>query len=95
LINKAKDVDPQLAESLTEKALIWSKTVWATPVSLVVSWVVSHYALGWDADTSALVTGVVTWGVVTGVRYISRAPIGGILSVPATPVTATPGAPKL
>ena len=80
LIQTAKAVDPDLAASLTPKALLASKSVWGSAVSLVVGWAVTHWGLGWDADTCALVTGLLVMGVSAATRAITRSPIGGVFS---------------
>lgn len=83
LVTQAKAIDPQLAESLTEKSLVGSKTVWGPPISFGVIWLGSHYGLGWDDQTCAMISGVISWLVLVGCRYVSRSSIGSILPVKA------------
>lgn len=92
LLNTARTMDPQLAESLTPKALLASKTVYGSAVSLVVGWAVTKWGLGWDADTCALVTGILTLGVTAALRTISRSPIGGLFTggLPPAPAASSP-----
>jgi hypothetical protein len=75
LVSGLQVADPALAEQITGKALIASKTPWGTLAVAAVSWGVSHYGLGWDANTCALVGGL---GLVVGsyvMRAISSSPI--------------------
>lgn len=79
LVHQAKTLDPHLAESLTEKSLVGSKTVWGPPISFGVIWLGSHYGLGWDDQTCAMLSGLISWVVLVGCRYVSRSSIGSIL----------------
>jgi hypothetical protein len=79
LVARAQALDPDLAKALTSKALIYSKTIWGNAVALIVSWAVTKYALGWDADTCALVTGLIVMGVTGVLRYLTSQPISGVL----------------
>lgn len=79
LIEKAKDADPALAASLTEKSLLGSKTVWFPMISWGVTAAASKYGLGWDDATAAEVASLLSWLVSIGVRYVTRSPIGSIL----------------
>ncbi len=78
LIAKAKQVDPQLAQQLTEKPLIASKTVWGTALTMGVSWAATRYGLGWDANTCALVSGLLVLGTSAAIRRITAGPIKGL-----------------
>ena len=79
LISKAKTVDPQLAAQLTTKAAIASKTMWGSVASLIVSWVVTKWSLGWDPNTCALVSGIIAMGVGAVVRRITDPRVTGFL----------------
>jgi hypothetical protein len=79
LISKAQALDPDLAKQLTGKALLASKSIWGNAVALVVGWAVTRYAIGWDQDTCALATGVVTMGVTVAARWVTTQPISGVL----------------
>lgn len=79
LIRRAETADPELAKSLTSKALIYSKSVWGNAIALIVSWMVTKYGLGWDGDTCALVTGLIVMGVTVGLRMVTSQPIDGVL----------------
>lgn len=89
LIEKAKAVDPKLAESLTSKGLLASKSTWGPVASLAVSWVVTKYALGWDSNTCELVSGAIVLAVSAVLRALTRSPIGGLFSGGAPPAPAT------
>lgn len=85
LIQTAKAVDPDLAASLTPKALLASKSVWGSAASLMVGWAVTKWGLGWDADTCALVTGLLVMGVTAALRAVTRSPIGGVFTAGKQP----------
>lgn len=80
LIVKAQTFDPALAASLTGKALIASKTVWGTLAAMLVSWAVTRWGLGWDADTCAEVSGVLVMAATAGLRAITKAPVTGVVT---------------
>ena len=95
LINALTDLDPTLVQPVQAKALIASKTPWGTAVGLLVGWgaakaglmcTTATLAAGncWTQGTVDLVTGgCVLVGTIIGsyvMRYISPAPIGGVLS---------------
>lgn len=82
LVSRATAADPQLAQSLTAKALVQSKTVWGTAAMMVLSWAVGRYGLGWSPDFCALVAGLLTMGATAALRAVTRSPIGGILKAP-------------
>lgn len=79
LIARAEVLDPDLAKSLTSKALIYSKSIWGNAIALIVSWIVTRYGLGWDDNTCALVTGLIVMGVTGAMRYVTSQPIDGLL----------------
>ena len=75
LVQAARVADPVLAEALTGKALIASKTVWGNAISTLIAWVVSRYGLGWDPNTCALISGLVLLAASAIIRSISAGPI--------------------
>jgi hypothetical protein len=79
LIQQAEVYDPNLAESLTEKSLIGSKTAWAPLLTWSVTATASHYGIGWDAATSTMIASLLSYGVLLVVRYFTRSPIGSVL----------------
>lgn len=83
LISKAELADPKLAESLTDKSLVGSKSIWMPPISWAVSAIVAHYGLGWSDASSATVASLLAWAAVVVIRYFTRAPIGSVLPVTA------------
>lgn len=81
LVANIKAVDPGLADQLTDKALVYSKTPWGTLAVAGVSWLASRYGLGWSPEVCALVGAL---GLLVGsytMRYVSSSPIGGLFSV--------------
>jgi hypothetical protein len=89
LIAKAKTFDPDLAASLTGKALIASKSPWGSLLGGIVTWLAAKEGLGWDETTCNLVAGA---GVLVGaylMRWITKGSITGIVS-PAPITGATP-----
>lgn len=85
IVNKLQVVDPELAEQIEGKALIYSKTMWGGILTPVLTALVAKFGLGWDANTILLVEGaIVSIGTVV-FRYLTTSPIAGILSKAATP----------
>lgn len=90
-----------LADNLIPKALLASKTPWGTIIGTGIGWAVTHYGMActatqttacWSQNTIDVVTGAgVLLGTVLGsyvMRYISKSPIGGIVSAAPVPTTA-------
>lgn len=86
-VAKASVADPDLAAKFTGKALIASKTVWGTLFTMVVSWAVTRWGIGWDDKTCAEVSGAVVMLATAFLRSISDGPITGVVT-PATPSQA-------
>ncbi len=84
LVGDLTALDPSLVPQVQAKSLIWAKSPFGTMVGFVVSWAVTKYALGWDANTVTLVTGLVTGAVAYALRYVTNQPIQGILSTTKT-----------
>lgn len=82
LIAKAEAIDPNLAASLQAKALLGSKTVWAPLATWIVTSVVSYFGVGWDETTSTMIASLLAWAAVIVCRYLTRSPIGGIVTAP-------------
>lgn len=77
LIKGLQAANPALAEQLTGKPLLASRTPWGTLAVAGVSWLASRYGLGWDDTTCAVVAGA---GVLAGayaMRAITTSPIAG------------------
>jgi hypothetical protein len=80
LIAAASVADPELAKSLTGKALLASKSTYGAAVTLAVSWVVTHYGIGWTPDVCAMASGVLVLAVSAGLRAFTSGPITGIIT---------------
>lgn len=87
LIAKAKVLDPGLAAALTPKALIASKSPAGTLLAGGLAFVAGRYGLGWDEVTCDMLAGlaVLLGGYV--MRYVTKSPIGGVVSVTTPPAT--------
>lgn len=96
LISYFQSVAPDLATSLNGKALIASKTPWGVLVGAGATWAVAHYGLGWDQETTTLVSGVAIVVASYIMRYISSARITGIVKPSPPPPTEmqTPSTPS-
>lgn len=80
LIKQASVVDPDLAAKWTGKALVASKTVWGTLATMMVSWAVTRWGLGWDPQTCAEASGVLVMAATLGLRSASELPITGLFT---------------
>lgn len=78
LIDKIKAVDPSLAESISGKALIQSKTPWGTLAAAIIGWAVARYGLGWDQNVVDLTAGLFVLAGSYVMRYVTKARITGI-----------------
>lgn len=85
LIARFKVLDPDLAEQLEGKLLIQAKSPVVVTLSGLISWLVARYGLGWDPDTTSAVAGVIVLAAGYGMRYVTHAPIAGILHKPHFP----------
>jgi hypothetical protein len=74
-------VGSPLAESLTPKPLVQSRTLWATLATLALSYACAKYGLALDADQQAGLITVAVMAETTIMRALTRAPIAGVLSV--------------
>ena len=75
LVGKLETVAPALAEQLTSKPLLASRTPWGTLLGAGVAWASARYGLGLDPNATALVAGM---GVLAGsyaMRYVTRRPV--------------------
>lgn len=104
LIRQAAITDPDLAAKWTGKSLAASKSPWGSLAGGVVSWLVAHYGIGWDAATCDLVAGAGVLIASYVMRAITELPITGIFRAattseavaiaaarPATPPATTAG----
>lgn len=85
LIKQAAVFDPDLAAKWTGKSLAASKSPWGSLAGGIVSWLVAHYGIGWDAATCDLVAGAGVLIASYAMRMITELPITGIFRA------ATPG----
>lgn len=74
IITDINNFDP----GLLSKAMIYSKTNWGVPLSMMLAWAVTNYGLVLSANNQViavfLVGTVATWAF----RYITKLPISGI-----------------
>ena len=82
LIATAQTLDPALAQALTGKAIVASKSTYGPTATLAVSWLVTHYALGWSPDQCALVSGGLILIVSAGLRAVTSGPITAWFQAP-------------
>lgn len=84
LIKQAAVIDPDLAAKWTGKSLAASKSPWGSLAGGVVSWLVAHYGIGWDAATCDLVAGAGVLIASYVMRAITELPITGIFRAATT-----------
>lgn len=90
LVNKVAIIDPSLADALSSKALIASKTPWGTLAGGAITWAAARYGLNWDPGFCALVGGAGVLVASYAMRTISSSRIGGVFSArPARTASAT------
>ena len=70
-------VDPALAEQLTGKAMIGSRSIYAPVATAGVTWLVGRFGLAWDPNTCALVSGLAVFAASVLFRKITNSPITG------------------
>ena len=90
LIANLNAVQPGLAAQLETKPLLFSKSIYAPPIAYLLTLASTHYGLGWDDATSALVTGIILFVVSAAVRSVTRQPIAGVVSTPTGTPPAVP-----
>jgi hypothetical protein len=82
LVENLRAVDPALAQQITGKTLIASKSPWGTFAVAAVAYLSSKYGLGWSEGVDELVAG---GGILLGaylMRLVTSAPIAGIFRRP-------------
>jgi hypothetical protein len=91
LVTNLQAIDPALAQQITGKALIASKSVYGVVISTGLTWAVTKYGLGWDANTVDAVSGVVVLVATAAFRALSTTPITSwFVSKKTAPVSTTP-----
>jgi hypothetical protein len=90
LITTLQTVSPALAQQLTGKSALLSKTPWGTTLITLIAYASSRFGLGWDQDTCALVALLAVFIGSAIMRLFTKAPITSILpaATPAAPVPA-------
>lgn len=61
------------------KALVAARSTYGATVTLAVTWLTTHYGLGWDADTCAEISGGLIFLVSALLRADTHTPITGII----------------
>ena len=97
LISNLQAIDPTLATQLETKPLLASRTPWGVALTSLIAMAATHYGIGLDTQTDALLSGgivlLATLAASYGMRLITKQPVAGIVSTPAVPppaVTANP-----
>lgn len=91
LVNNLQAVDPALAQQITGKALIASKSVYGVIISTGLTWAVTKYALGWSPDLVDAISGGVVLVATAVFRALSTTPITSwFVSKKTAPVASTP-----
>ncbi len=75
LVQGLQQVDPALAQQLTGKALIASKSIWGTFAVPAVAYLAGRYGLNWDHDFCTLVAGGLVLICAAAFRAVTAAPI--------------------
>lgn len=75
LVQGLQQVDPALAQQLTGKALIASKSMWGTFAVPAVVYVAGRYGLNWDHDLCTLVAGGLVLICAAAFRKVTSSPI--------------------
>lgn len=75
LVDKLNRIDPAMAQQITGKALIASKTPWGVVAAGAVAYISSRYGLGWSENVTDLVAGGFVLVASYGMRYLSSHPI--------------------
>lgn len=79
LMENLRLANPALAESMTAKPLMASKTPWGTLAAGGIAWLSSRYGLGLDAEMCALLSGIAVLAGSYAMRYITTSPIAGVI----------------
>jgi hypothetical protein len=86
LVAGLEQINPKLAEQITGKALINSRSPWGTLAAGAVGWAASHYGLGWDEGTASAIGGAAVLLGSYAMRAITSSPITGLTAAPPVPV---------
>jgi hypothetical protein len=80
LVNDLAALDPSLVAPVQAKALLASKTPIGVIIAYGIAWATAKYGFGLDPNTISLLAGGVVLLAAYGMRYVTNAPIGGIVS---------------
>jgi hypothetical protein len=80
LIAKLSVANPTMADQLTSKSLITSKSLYGTPIVTAIAFLSAKYGLGWDDTTVNLVSLFVLLAASAGFRLLTKSPIGGVFT---------------
>lgn len=80
LLAGAQAFDPQLAQQLTAKPLLASKSVWGVALTALLTPLLASYGFGLDQTAVELISGVAVTAVGAGLRAITSGPISGVVS---------------
>lgn len=78
-LDNAKATSPELYNAVVGKALIASKSVYGSAVAAGLAWLATRYGFSLTPDMSASISGGVVLVVSAVLRYITSAPITGII----------------
>lgn len=75
LVANLQATAPALAQQLTGKPLLASKSVYGPAAVAAVTWVAGKYGFNWDANTVDLVAGAAVLVASAAFRWVSTGPI--------------------
>jgi hypothetical protein len=91
LLAKLQAVDSPLADQITGKSLVSSKTPVVTLLVTGIAWVSARYGLGWDESTDTAIAGAALLAASYAMRFVSTTPITGLFAPKSGATTATKG----
>lgn len=75
LLREAQVYDPELAKRLQGTSLAGSKTLWGGALTLLLGYLSTRFALGWDKDFCALVASILALSVQSFFHWIDNFPM--------------------
>lgn len=75
LLANAQAYDPALASRLQGEALVESKTLWGSGLTLVIAYVATQYGLNWDPQFCALLAGGLSLVVHGIIHWLGNRPM--------------------
>lgn len=79
LIRALQAADPTQATELQSKGLAASKTLWGSVAAAVISALAARWGLDLDANSTAILMGLISVGVAAGLRMVTSKPIKGLV----------------